>query len=102
MYKIVGILHTGTHGKEGTSRTDGRYPERIGRYVSEQSVRNIEIGDSAFLEYLNSDGSPERGILRTSYVQKIEKTSDGYEIRVVTRNSVFVLHRINNPIGSGE
>lgn len=43
LYKIVSIKHSGTCGKRGTERTDGRYPLRIGRVVK-LNIDDIEIG----------------------------------------------------------
>lgn len=88
LYKITRITHTGTYGKEGTDRTDGRYPLRIGRIV-EMRYDSIGIGIPMTLNYIrDSDGTPLRfKYIRTSDV--VSKSKNNNKVVITTRNSVF-------------
>ena len=88
LYKITRITHTGTYGKEGTDRTDGRYPLRIGRIV-EMKYDSIGIGVPMELDYVrDSDGAPLRfKYIRTSDV--VSKNKNDNKVVITTLNSVF-------------
>ena len=88
LYKITKITHTGTCGEKGTERTDGRYPQRIGRIV-EMKYDSIKAGIPMTLDYVrDSDGTPLRfKYIRTSDV--ISKNKNNNKVVITTRNSVF-------------
>lgn len=68
------------------TRTDGRYPLRIGSNVV--FYYPPEVGSPAFLQYItDNQGNPKEGILRTSAVANIVETDK--EIYLETRNSVY-------------
>ena len=48
MYKIVGIYN---RGEERTPKTNGRYPMRVGRIVSAETVMFATVGSPLFLQY---------------------------------------------------
>ena len=72
------------------TRTDGRYPLRIGstvRFYMKPIPRYPMV-----LEYTHDNlGNPKSGYLRTSTVTKIEESTD--EIVVTTANSVYYFKR---------
>ncbi len=88
LYRITRITHTGTYGKEGTDRTDGRYPLRIGRIV-EMKYDSIDVGIPMTLRYVrDSDGTP----LRFKYIctsDVVSKNKNNNKVVITTRNSVF-------------
>lgn len=88
LYRITKITHSGTCGKKGTNRTDGRYPLRIGRIV-EMKYDSIEISVPMTLHYVrDSDGSPLIfKYIRTSDV--VSKSKNNNKVVITTRNSVF-------------
>ena len=92
LYKIVSIKHSGTCGKRGTERTDGRYPLRIGRVVK-LNIDDIEIGCPLVIRYVkDSDGTPMKfSILKTSYVTSVNsavKISSSYSQGLSSWHSV--------------
>lgn len=93
-YKIVRIAHTGTKGKKGIDRTDGRYPFRIGRIVS-LVPEIVKRGYPLYLSYLfDSDGSVMHDkVLKTSMVKNV--TVDGNRVIIETENSMFELEKVN-------
>lgn len=86
--KIADIKHRVT--KE--TRTDGRYPLRIGSEV--EFYRRPCEGECMLLLYITDNkGNPKDGILRTSTVQSIERSVSG--IAVTTRNSIYCFELAN-------
>jgi len=82
MYKVISIRHL-----NGTDRTDGRYPLRIGRLCNLFS--DPEVGKCLYLEWVrNADGSLYSGWYRTSLVRQVERLCDGTVI-VTTCNSIY-------------
>lgn len=82
--KIIDIKKLGT----GETRTDGRYPSRIGCTVELEFEPSI--GECMYLIYLKDNvGNDKSGILRTSLVQNIER--NGQQLIVTTLNSIFIL-----------
>lgn len=79
-YKVVSITD-----REGNPRTDGRYPNRIGRICTKPSVR---IGEQMVIQWVsNADGTPFFGELITSTA--ISCTEIKGKITVTTRHSVY-------------
>lgn len=93
LYKITSIKHSGTCGKRGTERTDGRYPLRIGRVVK-LNIDDIEIGYPLVIRYAkDSDGTPMKfSFLTTSYVTSVNCAGK------ISRNSLFVVVETENSI----
>ena len=80
-----------TYVETNETRTDGRYPLRIGSEVEffewEPTVGNVMI-----LHYLkDNQGNPKDGYLRTSTVYDVTETET--EIIVETRNSIYYLEK---------
>ena len=72
------------------TRTDGRYPLRIGSEVS--FFISLNIGVSMVLSYIkDNNGNPKKGVLVTSAVKDIEETDT--EIVVKTKNSIYYLEK---------
>lgn len=85
-YKIIGITH-----KDGTPRTDGRYPERIGR-ICEKPIAHL--GLPMIINYISkADGSDYRGYyLTTSRVIDIGESK--YRIQIETMNSFYEFKKV--------
>lgn len=86
-YKIIDIKHR----KTNETRTDGRYPLRIG------STINFYIkpcaGVVALLNYIaDNEGNPKMGTLRTSTVTDIDENNN--HIIIETLNSIYILEEI--------
>ena len=83
MYRITDIT------KDGETRTDGRYPLRIGSLVE---ILDMNVGWRLALGYLkDAEGSEKSGVLSTSRVVKIDSTPSLDVITVTTLNSVYTL-----------
>ena len=84
--KITDIVHADT----GKTRTDGRYPQRIGSTV--EFYVPPTIGNSMILSYIaDNAGNPKTGILPTSTIQNIIKTDT--VIAVYTLKSVYYFEK---------
>lgn len=88
-YKIKKITHL-----NGAERTDGRYPLRIGRIISSESI--IKVGSPAVLLYLTDENGEEcfGKYLRTSTVQSINHNFENMDIEFTTHNSIYVLESV--------
>ena len=83
MYRITDIT------KDGKTRTDGRYPLRIGSLVE---ILDMNVGWRLALGYLkDTAGNEKSGFLSTSQVVKIDSTPSLGEIKVTTLNSIYTL-----------
>ena len=72
------------------TRTDGRYPLRIGSTV-EFYIKPIP-GVPMLLSYTSDNqGNPKEGFLRTSTVIDIDETK--YEVIITTKNSIYYLEK---------
>lgn len=75
------------HIKTGETRTDGRYPLRIGSTVS--FCEEPTVGWCMWLQYhKDANGHPKEGYLRTSYIEKILRERN--LIIVETLNSRYI------------
>lgn len=95
--KIIDIQHS----KTGETRTDERYPLRIGSEV--RFYTNLFVGDIMELEYIkDNQGNAKDGILSTSRIEKIDRTRN--KIIVTTRNSIyhFELDRLTEKGGAND
>lgn len=82
-YKITDIKSVQT----GETRTDGRYPIRIGSIVSIYFlVKNYAL---LLIYHKDNQGNPKEGMLKTSAVQNIEKCDSKTIVR--TLNSIYYL-----------
>jgi len=82
MYKITKITTL-----DGSPRTDGRYPLRIG-CIGKYDL--MEVGyPLVFAYYLDADGNEKQGTLQTSTVVKI--AHEARHIEITTRNSIYTL-----------
>lgn len=84
-YKVVSITD-----REGNPRTDGRYPDRVGRICTKPNVR---IGEQMVIQWIsNADGTPYVGELTTSMaISYIEIKG---KITVTTRHSVYTFEKL--------
>ena len=74
------------------TRTDGRYPLRIGSTV--KFYVDPVPGYPMVLEYVcDNQGNPKSGYLRTSTVAEIEKHPLTNEMVIATVNSIYYLGR---------
>lgn len=92
MYLIKDILDSRTK----QTRTDGRYPNRIGSKVDIVNLTiegAMEPGNMLVLDYVeDNQGNSKDGTLRSSRILDI--ISYGRIIEVVTHNSIYVLEEI--------
>ena len=72
------------------TRTDGRYPLRIGSTVEfyEMPYRGCSM---ALAYILDNQGNPRSGYLCTSIVKDVQESSNQYII--TTKNSIYYLER---------
>lgn len=89
-YRIKSIKHSGRKGIRMTDRTDGRYPDRVGRVV-EFEPTEYEVGFPFILKYLRlSDGSDYSGMwLQCSRLVKISSTYDDDVVLAETLNTIY-------------
>ena len=75
--------------KNGTTRTDGRYPNRIGSTVHLEFMP--EIGEPLYFNYIkyNNGVLVEDHITRTSRVDDYDNYSKPGYLLIYTRNSVY-------------
>ena len=84
--KIKDIVYADT----GKTRTDGRYPQRIGSTV--EFLYPPTVGETMYLDYVaDNEGNPKSGVLRTSTVQNIIENDP--VVAVFTRNSVYYFEK---------
>lgn len=83
-YRITNITHL-----NGETRTDDRYPLRIGSVVD---FYNLEINQPMILEYYERNNKPYSGYLRTSWVKEYIEAKG--KVVVTTENSVYYLELI--------
>lgn len=75
------------HAHNGITRTDGRYPQRIGSRVT--FLYPPEPGTCMFLSYVeDNQGNPKDGYLRTSLITGLQE--DAHEIVITTMNSRYI------------
>lgn len=89
-YIIKSIKHSGRKGLRGTDRTDGRYPDRIGRVV-ELEPTECEIGFPFMLNYIRlADGSDYSNMyLHCSRLVNIRASVDYELVLVETLNTLY-------------
>ena len=80
-----------TYVETNETRTDGRYPIRIGSEVN-FAFYEPTIGNVMCLEYVKDNkGNPKEGLLRTSIVHDVIETET--EIIVKTINSIYYFEK---------
>lgn len=80
-----------TYVETNETRTDGRYPIRIGSEVNFAFYEPF-IGDVMYLEYVkDNEGNPKEGVIRTSIVYDVKRTEN--EIVVKTKNSIYYFEK---------
>ena len=85
------IIKDIVYADTGKTRTDGRYPQRIGSTV-EFYINPPAVGEWMYLSYvLDSQGNSKEGVLRTSEVQNIIENDS--VIAVYTLNSVYYFEK---------
>lgn len=84
--KILDIQSTETY----ETRTDGRYPLRIGGTV--EFYMKLIPGVPMMLSYIaDNQGNPKEGVLTTSEIVDVDETR--YEVIVTTRNSIYYFEK---------
>ena len=79
-----------TYVETNETRTDGRYPIRIGSEV--ELYAPLVIGDRMLLSYVkDNEGNPKEGVLVTSAVKDIKKTETGLTVK--TMNSIYYFEK---------
>ena len=93
MYKITGIYN---RDKLRTPRTDGRYPLRIGRCVSDKTILFATVGSPLVLQYeLDECGNDYHGYyLRCSRLYR-KSQIDAFTYELETRNTIYVLRKVD-------
>lgn len=80
-----------TYVETNETRTDGRYPIRIGSEVN-FAFYEPTIGNVMCLEYIkDNEGNPKEGMIRTSIIHDIKETEN--EIIVKTKNSIYYFEK---------
>lgn len=81
-YRIDSITHL-----DGTPRTDGRYPQRVGCIAA--LPYPVSPGDCLYINYLrDSTGKQKDGWMRTSTIADVAHMDDGGMV-VTTLNSIY-------------
>lgn len=80
--------------KNGQTRTDGRYPKRIGSVV--QFLAPVTIGEPCVFRYVkyNNGEIVEDHVTRTSVINDYDSYSVEGKLFLYTRNSIYVLREI--------
>ena len=78
-YKVVSITD-----REGNPRTDGRYPDRVGRICTKPNVR---IGEQMVIQWISNVGELTTS-MAISYIEIKGK------ITVTTRHSVYTFEKL--------
>ncbi len=92
MYKIVGIYNK---DKIRTPKTEGRYPLRIGRCVSDKTVLFAIVGSPLVLQYeLDEWGNDYHNYyLRCSKLCR-KSQIDNLTVELETKNTIYVLKKV--------
>ena len=96
-YKIVSITHSGRFEERGKPRTDGRYPKRIGRIVSDIPTVKSPYSVPLILNYVaDENGNDYRGYnLHCSTMMDIWTNKDG-TISIETLNSIYTFQKVED------
>lgn len=87
LFKIKDIRNIMT----GHTRTDGRYPLRIGSTI--YFFAEPKLNDCMYISYVaDNQGNPKDGLLRTSLIKNIIDCDT--EIIIYTMNSVYSFERL--------
>ena len=91
MYKIIGIYNK---DKKRTPKTVGRYPLRVGRIVSEETVWFANVGSPLIMKYISDEnGKDYQGhYLWCSRLYRKTRV-DNFTIELETKNTIYVLKR---------
>ena len=95
MYKIIDIQHSGSYGERGTTRTDLRYPKRIGRIVTDETVNNSELGYQLILQYITDENGNDYSGKFLCCSKLMNKNFQGNQVILETRNTIYILEKIN-------
>lgn len=95
MYKIIDIQHAGSFGERGAQRTDGQYPKRIGRTVTDETVENIQPGYQLILQYITDENGNDYSDKFLCCSKLMSKSFQENQVILETRNSIYVLEKID-------
>lgn len=80
------------HVKTNETRTDGRYPLRIGSTVDFYLGMKPSVGNVMWLSYIfDNKGNTKEGVLKTSLVTNITETDVNFIVETI--NSVYYLEK---------
>lgn len=82
--------------KYGKTRTDFRYPNRIGSTI--EFLNPVEVGEPALFRYVkyNNGELVEDHITRTSRVDDYEWINNNEKFLIFTRNSIYTFIPLDN------
>lgn len=95
MYKIIDIQHTGSFGERGTKRKAGSYSKRIGRTVTDELVNSSKPGNQLILQYITDENGNDYSDKFLCCSKLMNKSFQGEKVYLETRNSIYVLEKIN-------
>lgn len=95
MYKIIDIQHSGRFGQKGTARIDGRYPRRIGRTVTDETVNNSTVGRQLILEYVTDENGLDYSDKVLCCSKLMRKSQEKNKVILETRNTIYCLEKVN-------
>ena len=95
-YRIKSIKHSGRKGERGLSRTDGRYPQRVGRIVK-ININDLTIGVPLILDYVKDENGNDYSnfYLRCSIINEIHIVSNSL-FCVETNNTIYEFERVES------
>ena len=100
LYRIKSIAHSGRKGVRGLPRTDGRYPVRIGRIVSDIPLdAETSIGKPLVLSYVKDENGNDysRYYLHCSLIIGIHNVLDEL-ICIETLNTIYEFERVESEV----
>ena len=94
LYKIKSITHSGRKGNRGTPRTDGRYPQRVGRIVK-INLKNLVLGTPLILDYVKDENGNDYSnkMLNCSRIQSTHMVTSKLLV-VETCNTIYEFEEV--------
>lgn len=95
MYKIADIQHSGRFGERGMARNDGRYPRRIGRTVTDETVDNCEVGRQLILQYVADEKGMDYSDRFLCCSKLMGKSQEKNKVILETNNTIYCLEKVD-------
>ena len=95
MYKIIDIQHSGRFGQKGAARKDGRYPCRIGRTVTDETVDNCEVGRQLILQYVTDEKGMDYLDNFLCCSKLMGKSQEKDTVILETSDTIYCLEKVN-------